>query len=98
MLSTIKESLFNGLKKSLKGDLFCPNITGDLRSAYGGLGVVSDAGNAFYNTDTGPYAQNQNSSYTRSVGMLASRSNSIYTDSGNVLPLSISKQSYIIYK
>lgn len=28
----------------------------------------------------------------------ASRSNAIYTDNGKVMPLSISKQSYIIYK
>lgn len=28
----------------------------------------------------------------------ASSSNSIYTDNGKVMPLSISKQSYIIYK
>lgn len=32
------------------------------------------------------------------IDFSASRSNSIYTDNGKVLPLSISKQSYIIYK
>lgn len=77
-----------------------PNIVGEF--SLGNATGWSDsnlATGAFYSKTTKPWQVNQgsnNSAYT--AGFDASRSNSIYTNKGNTLPLSISKQSYIIYK
>ena len=54
---------------------------------------------AFYSENAGN-GQNDGSASImfRYLGFNANSSNSVYTDNGKVLPLSISKQSYIIYK
>lgn len=75
-------------KKSLKGDLFCPNVTGGITTQLAQL--AADADGAFYQGyGTTSYVNGRwESSPPNHVLFSASQSSATYTDDGHVYPLS----------
>lgn len=77
-----------------------PNITGSIGSMQTGVyDSHPDFSGVFSFTDYSLDSAIQGNGWCRGqLNFNAHDSNSVYQDNGKVLPLSISKQSYIIYK
>ena len=75
-------------KKSLRSDLFCPNVTGVLQGTT--LNADFIASGAFTTQRIYQIAQGGGSYATYGNTFNASGSNSIYTENGKVTPLSLS--------
>ena len=78
--------------------LWLPNIKGQLASPTYPFSHTQPSPLWIPYTDSNYINSGSQSSGTSRVTFDASKVHSIYTDNGKVLPLSISKQSYIIYK
>ena len=65
------------------------------------MGTSAQFGGAFDITKTEKYTFGRTTptnKYPNRLDLIAHNSNAVYQDNGKVLPLSISKHSYIIYK
>lgn len=82
-------------KKSLKGDLFCPNVKGLHENFFGQDLLNTGALYVDYKMDYGFYGQDGGGHSIMKIAFDAARSSSIYTNNGHVRQLSLSL-NYIV--